>query len=136
MPVAGLGGSEWDHRGCLMRDGMKKERATVVRKLDEYFGQRVTSSSAIRLKCVDCCGNQQAEVRRCPAHECPLWPYRMGGGYERPPGADHERLHSIRISGRESRDQNLDIPLASRVLESGTSSGFSDERDGLEEAEC
>ena len=33
---------------------------------------------AIRLKCLDCCGNQSAEVRECPVYLCPLWPYRMG----------------------------------------------------------
>lgn len=33
---------------------------------------------AIRAKCLDCCGDNAAEVRRCTAIECPLWPYRMG----------------------------------------------------------
>ena len=33
---------------------------------------------AIRAKCLDCCGNQQTEVRLCPAENCPLHPYRMG----------------------------------------------------------
>lgn len=32
---------------------------------------------AIRAKCLDCCGGQQAEVRRCTAVGCALWPYRM-----------------------------------------------------------
>lgn len=33
---------------------------------------------AIRAKCLDCMCDQQAEVRRCPVNDCPLWPYRMG----------------------------------------------------------
>lgn len=33
----------------------------------------------VRLKCMDCCGGQAAEVRRCTAFKCPLWAYRMGG---------------------------------------------------------
>ena len=33
---------------------------------------------AIRLKCLDCCADQQAEVRKCPIKDCTLWPYRMG----------------------------------------------------------
>lgn len=33
---------------------------------------------AIRKKCVDCCGGITLEVRHCPAHTCPLWPYRLG----------------------------------------------------------
>ena len=31
----------------------------------------------IREKCLDCCGQQQAEVRRCVSVTCALWPYRM-----------------------------------------------------------
>jgi hypothetical protein len=32
---------------------------------------------AIRAKCLDCSHNA-AEVRKCTAHDCPLWPLRMG----------------------------------------------------------
>ena len=40
--------------------------------------ERVSRSKAIRLKCIDCCCGNMAEVRRCPAESCPLWRYRMG----------------------------------------------------------
>ena len=43
--------------------------------------ERITRGKAIRLKCLDCCGNS-AEVRRCPATNCPLWRYRMGNEQE------------------------------------------------------
>jgi hypothetical protein len=33
---------------------------------------------AIRAKCLDCTGEQPAEVRKCVAVDCSLWPYRMG----------------------------------------------------------
>jgi len=33
---------------------------------------------AIRAKCVDCCGGNATEVRKCVAITCPLWPMRMG----------------------------------------------------------
>jgi hypothetical protein len=33
---------------------------------------------AIREKCVDCCCGNAAEVRKCVAVDCALWPYRMG----------------------------------------------------------
>ena len=33
---------------------------------------------AIRANCLDCSGNQAAEVRRCHLTDCPLWPFRMG----------------------------------------------------------
>ena len=39
---------------------------------------RVTSTKAIRLKCLDCTGNQPKEVRLCPIVDCPLWSFRMG----------------------------------------------------------
>lgn len=40
--------------------------------------ERISRSKAIRLKCIDCCAGQSAEVRKCPATSCPLWRYRMG----------------------------------------------------------
>ena len=39
---------------------------------------RATRGQAIRLKCLDCCCGNSAEVRKCPATSCPLWRYRMG----------------------------------------------------------
>ena len=32
---------------------------------------------AIREKCIDCCCGNSAEVRKCIATDCPLWPFRM-----------------------------------------------------------
>ena len=34
--------------------------------------------SAVRAKCLDCCGWCQKEVELCEAVQCPLWPLRMG----------------------------------------------------------
>lgn len=33
---------------------------------------------AIRAKCLDCCGNQQNDVKLCPCTDCSLHPFRMG----------------------------------------------------------
>ena len=33
---------------------------------------------AIRAKCLDCCCGNAAEVRKCVAVDCALWPFRMG----------------------------------------------------------
>lgn len=33
---------------------------------------------AIRRKCLDCCAGQKKEVEKCPACDCPLYPYRQG----------------------------------------------------------
>ncbi len=35
-------------------------------------------TKAMRAFCVDCMGNQHAEVRRCTSIGCALWPYRLG----------------------------------------------------------
>lgn len=40
--------------------------------------ERIGRAKAIRLKCIDCCGGNTAEVRKCPATSCPLWRFRMG----------------------------------------------------------
>jgi hypothetical protein len=38
----------------------------------------MTRKQAIRAKCLDCCGGNRAEVKRCANEDCPLWPYRLG----------------------------------------------------------
>ena len=35
-------------------------------------------SHAIRLKCLECGGDQRGEVRKCGNQECTLWPFRFG----------------------------------------------------------
>ena len=40
--------------------------------------ERLSRTKAIRMKCLDCCADQLAEVRKCAATNCPLWRYRMG----------------------------------------------------------
>lgn len=40
--------------------------------------EKRSRKKAVREKCIDCCGGNRAEVRRCPSVNCPLWRYRMG----------------------------------------------------------
>ena len=40
--------------------------------------KKLTPMRAIRGKCLDCCCGSPAEVRMCPAENCPLHPYRFG----------------------------------------------------------
>jgi len=42
------------------------------------LGHPESPIKAIRAKCLDCCGGSEAEVRKCTAIGCPLWPFRMG----------------------------------------------------------
>lgn len=66
--------------------------------------ERVSRSKAIRLKCLDCCAGQAAEVRRCPVTNCSLWRYRMGK-------EENDELKPIRKKGEncaEFEDEYLD----------------------------
>lgn len=59
--------------------------------------ERVSRSKAIRLKCLDCCCGQSAEVRRCLATECALWRYRMGK-------EENDELRPVRKNSQKSDD--------------------------------
>ncbi len=47
-------------------------------QLTEIGLERQSRGDAIRAKCMDCVGQNVAEVRRCSAVDCSLWPFRMG----------------------------------------------------------
>ena len=59
--------------------------------------ERLSRTKAIRMKCLDCSGGQQAEVRKCPATNCPLWRYRMGR-------EENDELKPIRKKGENNDD--------------------------------
>lgn len=59
--------------------------------------ERLSRTKAIRMKCLDCSGGQQAEVRKCPATNCPLWRYRMGH-------EENDELKPIREKRQKSDD--------------------------------
>lgn len=65
--------------------------------------ERLSRTKAIRMKCLDCCCGQQAEVRKCPATNCPLWRYRMGR-------EENDELKLIREK-RQKSDEILDEDL-------------------------
>jgi len=53
-------------------------REMTVAELNGLGHDKMPLLKAIRAKCLDCCGGQQSEVRRCvSAKTCSLWPYRM-----------------------------------------------------------
>jgi hypothetical protein len=55
---------------------------------------------AIRAKCLDCCCYQEAEVRRCTAINCPLWPFRMGTNPWRAPPTEARRAAAVEAGRR------------------------------------
>ncbi len=65
--------------------------------------ERLSRTKAIRMKCLDCCADQLAEVRKCPATNCPLWRYRMGR-------EENDELKPVR-KNREDMDEILDEDL-------------------------
>ena len=68
------------------------------------MSERVSRSKAIRMKCLDCCCDQLAEVRKCPATNCPLWRYRMGK-------EENDELKPVRKNSEnkdEIEDEDLD----------------------------
>lgn len=65
--------------------------------------ERINRAKAIRMKCIDCCCDQQAEVRKCPATNCPLWRFRMGH-------EENDELKPVRKKGEKSNDfENDDL---------------------------
>ena len=54
---------------------MSKKKEEKDYSLEENILSRPRS---VREKCLDCMGQQYAEVRRCPIKHCPLWPWRLG----------------------------------------------------------
>lgn len=51
----------------------------MTREELEALGHVPSAPLAVkRAKCLDCCGHQPGEVRKCVATSCDLWPYRMG----------------------------------------------------------
>jgi hypothetical protein len=64
--------------------------------------------NAIRAKCIDCCCGNAAEVRKCVATDCALWPFRMGTNPFRKKrklsaGERRERAERLSKPGREAQ---------------------------------
>lgn len=58
---------------------------------------------AIREKCLDCCCGNAAEVRKCVAVDCALWPYRMGANPFR-------KKRELTLEERRERAERLSKP--------------------------
>ena len=55
-------------------------RSGKVQKRRRRSHEISTARTAIRNHCLECCGHESAEVARCTAPECWLFPYRFGSG--------------------------------------------------------
>ena len=54
----------------------KDELKAIIAYDKERFSKNLTPLRAVRLKCLDCCGDSSKEVEACSAVSCPLWWYR------------------------------------------------------------
>ena len=55
----------------------KDELKVIITHDKERFSKgHLTPLRAVRLKCLDCCGDSSKEVEACSAVSCPLWWYR------------------------------------------------------------
>jgi hypothetical protein len=45
---------------------------------DGMKSKKLTGLSAIREKCLECCGWHPGDVRQCPCEDCVLHPFRFG----------------------------------------------------------
>ena len=83
--------------------------------LDRWLAKKkpikATPLKAIRMKCLDCCGNNQAEVRRCVVWTCPIWSYRMGHRGKPPPTWIHPDDQKIEEPPEEPNKDEEEAPL-------------------------
>lgn len=54
-------------------------RTISAAEYEQHLPNAKTGMKAIRAKCLDCAAGNAAEVMKCTAVNCPLWPLRMGG---------------------------------------------------------
>lgn len=58
-------------------------------------------AKAIHMKCLECCGGNSAEVRRCEITDYPLWPWRSG----KQPSQNAQEGQNQRLGSRSSTEQ-------------------------------
>ena len=80
--------------------------------------QPMSPGRALRLRCLDCCGDSPAEVRACTAVRCPAWPFRMGANPWRE-ASEAQREAGRRLAARQGRAAE-NLPHSGREIEPGT----------------
>lgn len=104
-----MGGSE------VVKPGMEKVR---VEGTDQIWGANPKTLSSeilgemghvplpllrvIRNFCIECCGGDRTEARRCVAVRCQLWPYRLGKNPFRQNNLDDERRAELSARARRT----------------------------------
>lgn len=74
---------------------------------------------AIRAYCKECSGNSTAEIKMCPVHNCPLYPFRFGKNpYRHRREMTEEEKNALAVRLKEARKNHC-----SSVEESGEGVG-------------
>ena len=77
-----------------------------------------TPFRAVRAKCLDCCCGNTAEVRKCVATDCLLWPFRLGSNPFRKKSVLSEG-EKQRRAARLGRRHNVNQPSLNRKKVTG-----------------
>lgn len=78
-PFRGPDAAEIDRKRAIrLQEVSRHARRHVAAFRRAYEGR--SRRAAIAAFCVECMGYAAREIPRCTALDCPLWPYRPGGG--------------------------------------------------------
>ena len=72
-PFLGVTPSESDNKNLAGVNPLFLSVETLLK-----LGHPTSPIKAIRAHCIDCCGGNTSEVRKCTALGCHLWAFRMG----------------------------------------------------------
>ena len=88
---------------------------TIKNDKGELVEVNLSPIKAIRRFCLECMGYQQAEVPRCTAPNCPLFPFRMGESHkdvspeERKRMSEQGKINAAKLWGIKNEAQNQEI---------------------------
>jgi len=118
--------------GLEKRDGYdvgRDPREMSVAEFSEVGHDRISRGKAMRVKCLDCCGDSANEVRLCVAVDCALWPFRMGTDPWRAPVSDARREHARQMGMKRAAERSTPLnskgnpsasPIQAPTLPNGT----------------
>lgn len=123
--IGGRAHMEWDYgeRTTIGRD----PRTLSVAEFEALGHRKEPLLKLIRRNCIDCAGNNEAEVRRCALVACPFWPYRMNTNPFAVPQSEErraaagERLRRLRAKqGEFAPDTNSASSFAAAKASGGS----------------
>jgi hypothetical protein len=120
--------------GLELDDGQLIGRDPRILSTDELRALGHTPTPvlrAIRERCLDCCCEQPAEVRKCTAVGCPSWPFRMGTNPWRAPPSEERRAAAVEAGRRLASLRTIQgkTEPADQPVTAGASDGYDKNKD-------